>query len=153
MASGQGAIIRWQRDGDFATGRYSRSHEWVFDGGLTVPASSSPAVVKPPLAREDAIDPEEALVAAIASCHMLWFLDLARRRGHVVETYEDAPEGRMGRLEQGRYWVERVTLRPRITFAGEPPSQGEIDALHEEAHQLCFIANSVRSEVVIEPVS
>ena len=100
------------------------------------------------------MDPEEAFVAAISSCHMLWFLDLARQRGFVVEAYEDAAEGTMARIEPKRYWIDKVTLRPRITYAdGHAPDAAAESALHDEAHHLCFIANSVRSEVTVEPVS
>lgn len=148
------ATVRWTAEGDFASGRYSRGHDWVFDGGVTVPGSSSPAVVPPPLSREDAVDPEEAFVAALSSCHMLWFLNLAQRAGFVVEAYEDRAEASMARLEAKRWWIDRVTLRPRITFAaGAAPDAARLAALHEEAHHLCYIANSVRSEVTVEPVT
>jgi organic hydroperoxide reductase OsmC/OhrA len=145
--------VAWTCSGDFASGEYSRGHEWRFDG-LTVPGSSSPTVVKLPYSKEDAIDPEEAFIAAISSCHMLWFLDLARQGGFIVEAYEDAAEGTMARIEAKRYWIDKVTLRPRITYAaGHAPDAATENALHDEAHHLCFIANSVRSEVVVEPVA
>ncbi|TCT12096.1 organic hydroperoxide reductase OsmC/OhrA [Tepidamorphus gemmatus] len=148
------ATVRWTAEGDFASGQYSRGHDWMFDGGVTVPGSSSPAVVPPPLSREDAVDPEEALVAALASCHMLWFLNLAQRAGFVVEAYEDHAHASMARLEAKRWWVDKVTLRPRATFAaGAAPDPARLAALHEEAHRLCYIANSVRSEVTVEPVT
>jgi organic hydroperoxide reductase OsmC/OhrA len=141
--------VAWACDGDFSANQYSRGHEWRFDG-LTVPASASPSVVKLPLSREDAIDPEEAFIASLSSCHMLWFLDLARQKGFVVEAYEDDAEGTMARLEPKRWWIDKVTLRPRITFApGKSPDAAALDALHVEAHHLCFIANSVRTEVVV----
>ena len=147
-----GAVVTWSRgDSAFDDGSYSRAHEWRFDGGLAVPASASPSVVGPERSRADAVDPEEAYVAALSSCHMLTFLDLARRAGHVVDSYDDRPEGTMARIESGRWWVDRVTLRPRIVFSGDNlPAAEDIDSLHEEAHQLCFIANSVRTEVVVE---
>jgi len=146
------ATIAWTCEGDFAAGTYSRGHEWRFDG-LTVPGSASPSVVRLPLSKEDAIDPEEAFVASLSSCHMLWFLDLAQRAGHVVETYEDAAEGTMARLEHRRWWVDRVVLRPKATFAaGTAPNEAALMALHDEAHHLCFIASSVKTEIVCEPV-
>jgi organic hydroperoxide reductase OsmC/OhrA len=145
--------VAWTCSGDFASGEYSRGHEWRFDG-LTVPGSSSPTVVKLPWSKEDAVDPEEAFVAAISSCHMLWFLDLARQGGFVVDAYEDAAEGTMARIEPKRYWIDKVTLRPRVVYAdGHAPDAAAENALHDEAHHLCFIANSVRSEVVVEPVT
>ncbi|MEJ8571753.1 OsmC family protein [Microbaculum marinum] len=145
--------VAWSRDGDFAAGTYSRGHEWRLDG-LTVPASASPQVVKLPLSRDDAVDPEEAFVASLSSCHMLWFLDLAQQKGFVVESYEDDAEGTMARLETRRWWVDTVTLRPRAVFAeGRGPDAATLAALHEEAHHLCFIANSVRTEVTVEPVA
>jgi organic hydroperoxide reductase OsmC/OhrA len=144
--------VAWSCEGDFAAGTYSRGHEWRFDG-LTVPASSSPAVVKLPYSREDAVDPEEAYIASLSSCHMLWFLDLARQRGFVVEAYEDDAEGSMVRIETSRYWIDKVTLRPRISYAeGHAPDAAAEKALHDDAHHLCFIANSVRTEIVVEPV-
>jgi organic hydroperoxide reductase OsmC/OhrA len=145
--------IAWTCQGDFASGGYSRGHEWRLDG-LTVPASSSPQVVKPPMSKADAIDPEEAFVASLSSCHMLWFLDLARQRGFVVESYEDDSEGSMVRIETSRYWIDKVTLRPRIVYAaGRAPDAAAEKALHDDAHHLCFIANSVRTEVVVEPAT
>lgn len=147
------ATIAWSCEGDFASGAYSRGHEWRFDG-LTVPGSASPSVVKLPLSREDAVDPEEAFIASLSSCHMLWFLDLAHKRGLVVESYEDAAEGTMARLEAQRWWVDKVTLRPRVVFAsGHEPDAAALHELHEEAHRLCFIANSVRTEITVEPVA
>ena len=146
------ATVAWVcGDGDFAGGAYSRAHEWRFDGGTVVPASAAPSVVGADNAREDAVDPEEAFVAALSSCHMLTFIDLARRAGYLVASYEDMAEGTMARLERGRWWVDRVTLRPRVAFSGErAPGTDEFRALHEKAHQLCFIANSVRTEIAIE---
>lgn len=153
MAHLHTATVRWRADGDFAAGTYSRAHEWSFDGGVTVPASASPSVVRLPLSRADAVDPEEAFIASLASCHMLWFLDLAQRAGFVVEAYEDAAEGTMARLEPKRWWMNRVTLRPRVRFAGAAPDAARLAALHEEAHRLCYIANSVRTEVAVEPAT
>ena len=151
MAASHDVTVVWHRDGDFLAGRYSRAHEWHFDGGLTVPGSASPSVVRAPYSREDAVDPEEAFVAAISSCHMLWFLDLAKHAGFLVEAYQDDAKGVMGRQAAGRYWLERVTLSPRIVFAGDAPDEAAMAALHHEAHERCFIANSVKTEIVVEP--
>lgn len=148
------ATVAWRRDGeDFAKGRYSRAHEWRFDGGVTVPASASPLVVPAPFSRQDAVDPEEALIAALSSCHMLFFLDLARRAGIVVESYEDQAVGVMERVAAGKMAITRVTLRPRIVFAGAVPDPARLDELHHQAHEACFIANSVTAKVGIEPVN
>ena len=146
------ALIRWARGGAaFSDNRYSRGHSWRFDGGIEVPASASPSVVRTPLAVEAAVDPEEAFVAALSSCHMLWFLDLARRGGLVVDDYRDDARGVMGRDGAGRMAMLRVTLHPSVRFAGAAPAPEQLAALHEHAHQECFIANSVRTEVLIEP--
>ena len=145
------ADVIWRCDGDFAANAYSRGHDWSFDGGLTVPASASPSVVPLPQSVEAAVDPEEAFVAAISSCHMLWFLDLARRDGLVVDSYRDQAEGVMERVAPGKMAVTRVVLRPQIVLAGASlPDAGRLDALHEKAHEACFIANSVKSEIVVE---
>lgn len=146
------ATVRWRRDAaeDFAKGRYSRAHEWRFDGGVTVPASASPGVVPAAFVREDAVDPEEAFIAALSSCHMLTFLDLARRAGIVVESYEDEAVGTMERIAPGRMAVARVTLRPKIAFAGEGPGAAKLEELHHQAHEYCFIANSVKTEITVE---
>jgi organic hydroperoxide reductase OsmC/OhrA len=145
------ALIHWARGGAlFTDNRYSRGHTWRFDGGIEVPASSSPSVVRTPLSVEAAVDPEEAFVAALASCHMLWFLDLARRDGLVVDDYRDDASGVLGRDGAGRMAMLRVTLHPQVRLAaGAAPER--LAALHERAHQECFIANSVRTEVLIEP--
>lgn len=147
------ATIEWRRgDGDFAKGRYSRAHVWRFDGGIDIPASASPMVVPKPYSDESAVDPEEAFIASLSSCHMLTFLDLARHAGLVVDAYDDIAEGEMERLSAGRWWVAKVTLRPRAVFSGDrQPAPEEIDTLHHKAHEACFIANSVKTEVVVEP--
>jgi organic hydroperoxide reductase OsmC/OhrA len=147
------AAVRWRRQPDqrFLDGRYSRAHEWAFDGGARVPASSSPHVVPPPFSDPSAVDPEEALVAALASCHMLFFLDFARRAGFLVDAYDDEAEGVMEAGPDGRVWMARVALRPRIVFSGDKrPSRADVDALHRRAHDACYIANSVKSEVRVE---
>jgi len=155
MAHVHGALIRWRLgDADFLGRRYSRAHTWRFDGGLEVPASSSPHVVPLPMSDASAVDPEEAFVASLSSCHMLWFLDIASRAGFAVESYEDAAEGRMGRNAAGKLVVDVVTLRPHARFTGRrTPSAAELAALHREAHEECFLANSVRCEIRCEPVS
>jgi len=153
MAQAHVAIVGWELAGaDFAGRRYSRAHTWRFDGGAVVAASSSPHVVPLPMSDAAAVDPEEAYVAALSSCHMLWFLDFASRAGWVVEAYEDAAEGRMGRDAAGRPVVDLVTLRPRTRFAGErAPDAAALAALHHQAHAACFLANSVRSDIRCEP--
>lgn len=146
------ARIGWRRDGATLTDqRYSRGHEWSFDGGATVRASSSPRTVRLPYSVAEAVDPEEALVAATSSCHMLWFLSLAAQEGFVVERYADEAFGVMEKNAQGRLAFTRITLRPRIEFAGDrQPRTAEVDHLHRRAHEECFVANSLRCEVVVE---
>ena len=147
------ATIRWTRGDDpFANQKYSRGHRWEFDEGVTIPASASPHVVSAPWSVPAAVDPEEALVAALASCHMLFFLSDASRGGFIIERYEDSAVGEMGKDASGRIAVTKVTIRPRVTFSGTAPNATEFAALHASAHEECFIANSVRSEVAIEPV-
>jgi organic hydroperoxide reductase OsmC/OhrA len=147
------ATIRWQVGAvDFLGKRYSRAHTWHFDGGAVVAASSSPHVVPLPMSDAAAVDPEEAFVASLASCHMLWFLDIASRAGYAVQDYEDAAAGHMGRNAAGKLVVDVVTLRPRVRFAGArvPDAQAH-EALHHAAHDECFLANSVRCEIRCEP--
>lgn len=145
--------VEWQRDGaTFADNRYSRRHTWRFDGGAVVAASASPSIVRPPLADPSAVDPEEAFVAAVSSCHMLCFLSIAAKRGFVVEGYVDEAEGILSSNAEGRQAMTKVTLRPRVRYSGTPPSQEEEMTLHEAAHEICFIANSVRTEIIVEPV-
>jgi organic hydroperoxide reductase OsmC/OhrA len=147
------AIISWRRNGpDFAKGKYSREHTWKFDGGVTVPASPSPTVVPAPWSNAAHVDPEEAFVASIASCHLLTFLWLASREGFQADSYEDNAIGVMMKNEKGVPWVSRVTLRPRIAWSGEKkPTDADLDRLHHAAHEQCFIANSVKTEIVVEP--
>ncbi|MDQ3673394.1 MAG: OsmC family protein [Gemmatimonadota bacterium] len=148
------ATIAWQRDGaEFTDNRYSRKHRWLFDGGVEVPASASPHSVPEPLSVAAAVDPEEAFVAAISSCHMLWFLSLTAKKGFVVDDYRDDAIGTMGRNPKGRIVVAKVRLRPLVSFAGaKQPTSVELTALHHEAHEACYIANSVTTIVVCEPV-
>jgi organic hydroperoxide reductase OsmC/OhrA len=145
------ATIRWARSGpDFLKGKYSREHTWTFDGGLTVPASSSPAVVPAPWSNPAGVDPEEAFVAAISSCHCLTFIWLASKAGFQIDSYEDTAVGIMTNNKQGVPWVSRVTLHPKIVYgAGKEPSAAELEHLHHEAHAQCFIANSVKTEIVV----
>jgi organic hydroperoxide reductase OsmC/OhrA len=149
------AIIRWQCDTpDFLRGRYSRAHTWHFDGGVTVPASSAPSAVPVPLSNAANVDPEEAFVASLASCHMLTFLYFAWRGGFHVQAYEDEAVGTMAKNEHGKMWVNRVTLNPDITWGGERrPTPAELAQLHHAAHADCFIANSVKTEVVVSGVN
>ncbi|MGE0178678.1 MAG: OsmC family protein [Sphingomonas sp.] len=145
------ARIEWRSDGAFAAGRYSRRHQWSFDGGARVVASASPDVVPVPMSDPAGVDPEEALVAAVSSCHMLWFLSLAQAAGLDVESYADEAEGEMGRIASGRMALTRITLRPEIVFSSDPPSQPQLEALHHQAHERCFIANSLKTEVAVAP--
>ena len=147
------ATVVWNRDGaDFSDNRYSRRHVWQFDGDVEVTASSSPQVVPAPMSSEEAVDPEEAFVASLSSCHMLWFLSLAARRGFVVDSYRDAATGVMAKNADGKMAITEITLRPAVEFSGDKlPSQDEIMALHHDAHENCFIANSVKTEVRCEP--
>lgn len=147
------AEIAWTHtSGDFLLNRYSRAHVWRFDGGIEVRASSSPHVVRLPFSVEDAVDPEEAFVAALSSCHMLSFLYLAAKRKFAVQSYVDAAEGEMQKDERGRDWIARVVLHPKVQFTGTPvPTNEELHALHHAAHEECFIANSVKTSVLCEP--
>lgn len=148
------ATIAWQRGSQpFTDKRYQRHHQWRFDGGTVVPGSSSPQVVPLPMSDAAAVDPEEAFVASLSSCHLLWFLDIACRAGWVVDDYLDAASGVLARNADGRLAMTEVTLRPAVRFAGDrQPDAAEIHRLHHAAHAACFIANSVRSEVRCEPV-
>jgi len=147
------AAIHWQRgDAAFIDNRYSRAHVWRFDGGTEVRASSSPHVVPLPMSSAAAVDPEEAFVASLASCHMLWFLSLAAARGLCVDRYDDHATGVMAKNAAGRMAMTEVTLRPRVAFAaGATPSREAIDDLHHGAHESCFIAASVLTRVSCEP--
>lgn len=146
------AIIDWalKPGEDFVSGRYSRGHTIAFDGGITIPASSSPSVVPLPWSVAEAVDPEEMLVAALSNCHMLTFLHKAREAGFVVTAYRDVAEGVMRKTAEGRIAVTKVTLRPDIAFDGAAPDAARLEALHHAAHEDCFIANSVKTEVVVE---
>jgi organic hydroperoxide reductase OsmC/OhrA len=146
------AKLEWQRKGQpFLDQKYSRAHEWIFDGGLRVPASSSPLSVPLPMSNADNVDPEEALVAAASSCHMLFFLSIAAKRGHTVESYSDHAIGLLEKDKQGRMSMTNITLRPNIVFAGTAwPGEEEIAAIHHESHEKCYIANSLKTEITVE---
>lgn len=148
------ATVFWQRRGAvFTDNRYSRAHRWLFDGGLEIQASSSPSVVPEPMSDPRAVDPEEAFVASLSSCHMLWFLSIAAKRGYTVEEYRDDARGELGKNGAGRTAVTVVTLRPAATFFGQPrPTREDILSMHDEAHERCFIANSVTTVIRCEPV-
>ncbi len=148
------AVITWERNGAvFTDNRYSRGHRWNFDGGVEVPASASPHVVPLPLSVAAAVDPEEAFVAALASCHMLWFLSTAAKQGFLVESYRDEAIGVMAKNADGKLAMTQVTLRPRVMFAGDKrPSTAQHEAMHHEAHEQCFIATSVKTHVRCEAV-
>lgn len=145
------ARVAWNRgDADFLDNRYSRAHTWEFDGGAVVPASASPQIVPVPMSDASAVDPEEAFVAALSSCHMLFFLSIAAKKRLVVESYVDRAEGEMSKDDAGRMVMKRVTLRPEITFGGDrTPYPGTVERIHHLAHEACFLANSVKCEVVV----
>lgn len=148
------AKIVWKTDGtNFQDGKYSREHIWSFDGGIEVRASSSPHVVPLPFSIENAIDPEEAFVASLSSCHMLWFLSIAAKKGFSVQSYTDESSGVMGRNAEGKIAMLSVTLRPKVEFSGENiPTSEIIEAMHEKSHSECFIASSVKTEVLCRPI-
>jgi organic hydroperoxide reductase OsmC/OhrA len=145
------ATIAWQRNGpNFLKGHFSREHTWAFDGGVTVLASPSPTVIPKPWSNPEGVDPEEAFVASIASCHMLTFLWLASRQGFEVERYDDEAVGVLTKNEQRVSWVSAVTLYPRIVYGGEKrPTRDDEASLHHAAHAQCFIANSVKTAITV----
>jgi len=147
------ATVRWSRnDAAFNDRRYSRAHTWAFDGGVEVPASASPLVVREPFSDPRAVDPEEAFVASVSSCHMLFFLDFAAQATYVVDSYEDTATATMGANAEGKDFVATIALAPRVRFSGSlQPTPEEIAALHERAHHDCFIANSVKTAIVVTP--
>ena len=145
------ATITWKSaTPDFMTGKYSREHTWSFDGGLTVPASSSPAVVRVPLSNPANVDPEEAFVASISSCHMLTFLHLARVAGFEITSYEDEAVGETAKNDRGVPWIATVVLHPKIVYGGEKrPAAEDEERLHHQAHEQCFISQSVKTEITV----
>jgi len=146
------AQVAWQRSAQtFSDNKYSRGHQWTFDGGLSVPASSSPLSVPLPFSVEANVDPEEALIAALSSCHMLFFLSFACKRGFCVDSYEDKASGIMEKNAAGKMAITRITLVPHVVFSGDKqPTKEDIDALHHQSHEHCYIANSINAEVIIE---
>jgi len=144
--------IFWKKDSSeaFVDNKYSRAHTWIFDGGIELAASSSPHVVPLPMSKESAVDPEEAFVASLSSCHMLWFLSIAAAKKIVVESYEDHAEGILAKNEDGKLAMTEVTLRPKVSFSGETiPTRAQVDELHHSAHEKCFIASSVKTKITI----
>jgi organic hydroperoxide reductase OsmC/OhrA len=146
------ATIEWTRGEEPFTGnRYHRAHQWRFDGGVIVPASSSPHAVPAPWSNSAHVDPEEAFVAALSSCHLLWFLSLAAAAGYVVDRYTDSATGCLTRNADGKDWLSHVELHPHVEFTGmKPPSETEVAALHHAAHEECFLARSVRTQIAID---
>jgi len=146
------ALVEWNGNGaKFTDNRYSRAHQWTFDGGAVVPASSSPHVVRVPYSDPAGVDPEEAYVAALSSCHMLWFLSIAAEQGYAVASYRDHAEGTMGKNEAGKEVVTRVVLKPAVAFFGsKAPSDEVLAHLHHLAHDACFLANSVKTAIDVE---
>jgi organic hydroperoxide reductase OsmC/OhrA len=145
------ATIRWKRtSAEFLKGRYSREHTWTFDGGLTIAASPAPAVVPVPFSNPANIDPEEAFVASLSSCHMLTYLYLAGRQGFQVDSYEDDAVGTVTKNDRGIPWISAITLHPTITYSGEKlPAPADEERLHHLAHEQCFIANSIKTAVTV----
>lgn len=154
MADLHNATIVWQRgDQTFLDKKYSRAHVWRFDDGCEVPASCPPSRLIPvPISRADAVDPEEALVASLSACHLLFFLAHAARAGFRIDAYEDQAFGELGKNERGKTFMARITLQPRVTFSGDKmPTPDELADLHHRVHDDCFIANSILSQIVIDP--
>jgi len=145
------ARISWKSDSPdtFTKNRYTRGHTWSFDGGVEVPASSSPLAVRVPFSIEAAVDPEEALVASASSCHMLTFLWVAAKKGFTIESYDDNAIGEMTTADDGKQWISKITLDPKIVWAGATPTSDELAEMHHAAHEGCYIANSIKSDVVI----
>src|SRR3990172_6678871 len=143
------ATIRWQRgNADFTAGKFSRVHTWTFDGGATIEASAAPSVVPAAYTSPSAVDPEEAFVAAVSSCHMLTFLYVASKQGFQVDSYDDEAVGAMTKNEQGVPWISLITLNPKIAFSGPKlPTPADEEQLHHLAHEQCYIANSIRTKV------
>ncbi len=145
------ARVQWTRNGEFACATYSRSHEIAFEDGIRVPGTAAPGNIPKTAARTPGMDPEQAFVAALSSCHMLWFLHLACNAGFVVERYRDEAVGIMAKNAEGRVAITKVALKPSVAFSGRQPTCAEFEKLHHEAHEKCFIANSVKSEIALAP--
>jgi organic hydroperoxide reductase OsmC/OhrA len=149
------ATIHWFRDNgtNFIDNRYSRAHSWTFDGGAEICASSSPHVVPIPMSEPSAVDPEEVFIASLSSCHMLWFLSIAAKRGFIVNEYLDKACGIMGKNSEGKVAITNITLSPEVTFQGDNrPSYADIESMHHAAHESCYIASSVKSEIHCNPI-
>ena len=146
------ATVRWSASSgeDYAKGQYSRAHEWRFDGGAVIAASASPHIVPAPWSDAAAVDPEEAFVASLSSCHMLFFLDFARRGAWTIDSYVDDAEGVLEKRADGKMAMTRVTLRPKVEWGGDAPDEAALADLHHRAHEACFIANSVTTEVIVQ---
>jgi len=148
--------VFWKKNSDeaFVDSKYNRSHTWSFDGGIDIPASSSPHVVPIPMSNESAVDPEEALVAALSSCHMLWFLSIAAEKKIIVESYEDSAIGVLGKNGEGKLAMTKITLKPKAKFNDTTvPRSEQVDELHRLAHEKCFIANSVKTDITMMVVT
>ncbi len=145
------ATVRWRNHGpDFLNRRYSREHTLHFDGGVAVPGSPSPQIVPAPWSNPAGVDPEEMFIASVSSCHMLWFLHVACDAGLLAESYEDEAEGTMTKSENGALWISQITLRPKIVWGGDKqPTADEVAHLHHFGHEQCFIANSIKTEVIV----
>ncbi len=146
------ATVSWKSDNDkFMEGKFTRQHTWTFDGGAVVAASASPSVVPVPYSSIEGVDPEEAFVAAVSSCHMLTYLHEARKAGFRIDSYHDEAIGEMAKNERGVPWVAKVTLHPQIVYGGDKqPTPADEDVLHHKAHDFCFIAQSIKTEVAVE---
>jgi len=146
------ATIQWhQNNQNFIDNKYSRKHSWYFDGGLKIAASASPLEVPPPYSDPSAVDPEEAFIASLSSCHMLWFLSIAAKEGYLIKGYRDKATGFMEKNDQNQKSITRVILHPNVTFEKtKKPNQQKFDKLHEETHNMCFIAHSVKTKITIE---
>jgi len=149
------ATVQWKRnEAKFTDNKYSREHIWEFDGGVEIPASSSPHVVPVPYSNAACVDPEEAFIASLSSCHMLWFLSIAAKKKFVVESYIDRVVGGMEKNEDGRLAITKIYLRPEVSFTGDNlPTEQQIKVIHEEAHHSCFLANSVKTEITVEAIA
>lgn len=147
------ATIKWSRNGQtFIDNKYKRAHRWEFDNGQIISASASPNIVPTPLSDPSAIDPEEAFIAALSSCHMLWFLSIAAKAGYVVENYKDKAEGILAKNNEGKQAITEVSLFPQVTYQkGQKPTEQKDQQMHQQASTQCFIANSVETKVKVEP--
>ncbi|WP_341525231.1 OsmC family protein [Nostoc sp. UHCC 0302] len=148
-------IIQWKRSqAKFIDNRYSREHTWTFDGGVEVPASASSHIVPVPYSNPACVDPEEAFVASLSSCHMLWFLSIAAKNKFVIESYIDQAVGTMDKNEDGKLAITKVRLRPQVKFIKDNlPTEEQVEAMHKEAHDSCFLASSVKTVIIVEAIA